>query len=389
MEQLQFKSLLSQVSTLNVHYKKINSLTGENFNIFRILKLESSEVRLHSAFLAALLNPKGSHGQKDTFLKLFIKHFSFKQNAMDAANCNVEIEKHTGFISEDGKEGGRIDIIIRDTKSGHQIIIENKIYAGDQHNQLTRYYNHSPNADLIYLTLTGKDPDKGSCGSLENDVHFKCYSYKVDILNWLEECRKEVAVFPLVRESITQYINLIKHLTNQTLNHAMGTELSQIIKSNLEASFTIADSLDNACDEVYDEFFIQLKEVCSAIGFNCTNNVDLDKNHTGIWISKSEWKYLNIGFQFQNYDKKLIYGFVTKKNPDQNITPTELRNKLTALSNNLSKTNKWWPWSQNMEAPYDDWSKYVAWRAMTDGSMLESMKDKIKLLNDTVQSLDL
>ncbi len=131
METIQFKTLLEQVNTLNNHYKRINDLTGENFNIFRILKLESSEVRLHSAFLAELLNPKGNHGQKDTFLKLFVDIFCFKNNPIDTESCRVVIEKHTGFISEDQTEGGRIDIIITD-KSKNQIIIENKIYAGDQ-----------------------------------------------------------------------------------------------------------------------------------------------------------------------------------------------------------------------------------------------------------------
>jgi len=228
METHHYKNLLTQVKTLNVHYNKINELTGENFNIFRILKLETSEVRMHSAFLAALLNPNGYHGQKDKFLKLFIKLFCFKEKLIDTATCKVEVEKHTGFISENGTEGGRIDIIITD-QFENNIIIENKIYAGDQTNQLIRYFNHSPNCDLMYLTLDGKEPSESSFGNLINDTHFKCYSYKSDILNWLEECRKEVATYPIIRESITQYINLIKHLTNQTLNHSMEDELNQLL----------------------------------------------------------------------------------------------------------------------------------------------------------------
>ena len=78
MELLQFKNLLDQVTAIYSKYEKIDELTGENFNVFRIIKLESSEVRMHSAFLAELLDPKGSHGQKDTFLKLFTKTFCFK-----------------------------------------------------------------------------------------------------------------------------------------------------------------------------------------------------------------------------------------------------------------------------------------------------------------------
>src|SRR5438270_4636302 len=101
MEIHHFKNLLDRVNSLSTHYKKINQLTGENFNVFRILKLESSEVRLHSAFLAELLNPKGSHGLKDIFLKLFLNAFCFKENEIDSARCNVEIEKHTGLVSDE------------------------------------------------------------------------------------------------------------------------------------------------------------------------------------------------------------------------------------------------------------------------------------------------
>lgn len=83
MKIIQEESLLDQVNALLKRYADINQITGEEFNIFRILKLESSEVRMHSAFLAELLNPKGSHGQKDTFLKLFIDRFCFKGNHFD------------------------------------------------------------------------------------------------------------------------------------------------------------------------------------------------------------------------------------------------------------------------------------------------------------------
>ncbi|MDB5016397.1 MAG: hypothetical protein JWQ84_1229, partial [Mucilaginibacter sp.] len=135
MEIHQFQSLLNQVNAITDRYKKINELTGENFNVFRILKLESSEVRMHSAFIAELLKPNGSHGQKDIFLKLFVNAFCFKDNLIDLQSCKVKVEESIGTISDDRTQGGRIDIVITD-KHYRKIIIENKIYAGDQDNQL-------------------------------------------------------------------------------------------------------------------------------------------------------------------------------------------------------------------------------------------------------------
>lgn len=386
MELSQLQNLLNQVGSLNSHYKKINELTGENFNIFRILNLESSEVRLHSAFLAELLNPLGKHGQKDIFLKLFINHFCFKNNEIDTTSCQVNIEKHTGFTSEDGLEGGRLDIVITD-KNYQRIIIENKIYAGDQKNQILRYYNYANNADLLYLTLDGKEPEEHSKGNLINNTHYKTCSYKTDIVAWLEDCRKEVAIYPIVRESITQYINLIKYLTNQTLNNNMQEELNQLLKQNLEASFLVADNLDKTLYATIGDFITKLKTMCETMGLNCYEGIDFEERYTGIFISSPKWQYVNIGFQFQNYDKEMRYGIVVKKDPSK--FPSELRQKLFALPNNMPKANNWWPWSDWVENPYSNWRKYEAWKAIENGEMLVYIKEKIEYLLKLTQNIKL
>lgn len=71
-------NLLNQVDTIAKHSEELSKLNGENFNIFSILGLESNENRKHSNFIAALLNPKSTHGQSNIFLDLFIKHFNLK-----------------------------------------------------------------------------------------------------------------------------------------------------------------------------------------------------------------------------------------------------------------------------------------------------------------------
>lgn len=388
MEITQFQNLLNQVQAITARYKKVNELTGENFNVFRILKLESSEVRMHSAFIAELLNPKGSHGQKDIFLKLFVTGFCFKENLVDTSSCKVKIEEHIGAISADKTQGGRLDIVITD-KHSHQIIIENKIYAGDQSHQLTRYYNYSDNADIIYLTLDGKDADESSKGDLKEGIHYKRYSYKNDILNWLELCRKEVAIYPIVREAITHYINLIKHLTNQTLNKAMQEELSDLLKTHLEASFAIADNLDKACAKTSKEFTGKIKAECESMGLKFVDNLNFEVRYTGIFISKPEWKYITIGFQFQNYDKELRYGIVAKHDPIKSPIPIEVRNKISSLPKNTLKINDWWPWYKPIEDPLNNWSKFQAWKAILDGRMQESFIEKINYLLEITKDLEM
>lgn len=384
----QFQNLFVKVGAVLEKYKKVNELTGENFNVFKILKLASSEVRMHSAFIAELLDPKGSHGQKDVFLKLFIKAFCFKEREIDTESCRVEIEKHTGFISDDRTEGGRIDVFISDRYNNH-IIIENKIYAGDQHNQLVRYYQHSKNADLFYLTLTGNQPSKNSHGNLEDETHFRCISYKRHIIDWLEDCRKEVTILPVIRESITQYINLIKYLTNQTQNHFMQEELSEIIKDNLEASLSIAGNIDKALDKVSLEFGAKLEKEFDDIGLKCHYNIDFKKRFNGIWIMKPEWKYISIGFQFQAYDKDMVYGLCCKKDPENYPIPNELIAKLKALPYNMKKNSDWWPWFNDVDEPYKNWHNYETWKTIIDGSMQKMILEKAQFLLKLTEGMDL
>src|SRR5579862_9510669 len=46
---------------------------GLSFNVFDILNVSEREVRCHSAFISALLNPNGLHGQGNEFLRQFIE----------------------------------------------------------------------------------------------------------------------------------------------------------------------------------------------------------------------------------------------------------------------------------------------------------------------------
>jgi hypothetical protein len=388
MELHVFQTLLTQIKTLNDHYTKINELTGDSFNVFKILKVETSEVKLHSAFIAELLNPKGSHGLKDVFLRHFVEMVCSKNLVFDTATALVQVERYTGMISKDELEGGYIDILITDGLN-KRIIIENKIKAGDQKNQLLRYYNFSPGAEIIYLTLDGKSPSDASCASLKQDEHFKCSSYQSDIIQWLEQCRKEAATSPIVRESISQYINLIKYLTNQTLSNIMSKDLDKVLLSNLEASFLIADGLDHALKSLIDELVDSLTSVYSVRGLVCSSNINLDKNYTGIFFTNADWKYVNLAFQFQNYDKILNYGFVCKKDPAKFSIPDELRVSLGNIPNNELKTNNWWPWYNKVEEPFDDWGKYKAYESIRNGSMLKSISEKVEFLLDKSSLLDL
>ncbi len=65
------KNLLNQVSFIQKKYNDLAEYSGEHYNIFDVLGVRSDELS-HSAILVNLMDAQGKHGQKDTFLKLFI-----------------------------------------------------------------------------------------------------------------------------------------------------------------------------------------------------------------------------------------------------------------------------------------------------------------------------
>lgn len=164
----ELKELLSEVTTISKNYDEIAKTSGENFNIFSIMSMESDERYTHSAIIGELLNPKGSHGQGSIFLKLFIDEIEplKKWDNFEYESAVVIIEEHLGKIDEEYSRGGFIDIVI---KSGNKtIIIENKIYAPEQKNQLQRYKYHYRECEcvLLYLNLSGISPTEYGIGKL-------------------------------------------------------------------------------------------------------------------------------------------------------------------------------------------------------------------------------
>lgn len=306
------KYFLNQVKLLSKHYEQIAAMSGENFNVFKILNLESSEVRLHSSMLAEFLNPKGSHGQGDLFLKLFTKQFGI--NNFDTKTAHAEVEKNIGLINSEYTEGGRIDILITDGNEVH-IIIENKIYAGDQKNQLLRYYNFDTKAKLFYLTLQGDEPSKESTANIVTPDKYTAISYSMDIIDWLENCKKEAVSLPIIRETIVQYINLIKVLTNQTTKEAMKDEIKQFLFDDPEYLDLIdlsRDVINSIVNETKEKFIAIRNELFPKVTIVIVNdlsimiqcNEDGDGVFVGYSLLKNNENY-NTSIEAQKYINEL------------------------------------------------------------------------------------
>ncbi len=249
---------LKEVQQQISFFAKQRELSGENFNIFSIMSMESDEVFTHSAIIAELLNPKGSHSLGTQPLKLFYTIVLNIEKFPENLEQHICIkEEYIGLITDD-KTGGRLDIVVKDS-SGNGLVIENKIYAGEQPDQLMRYKNKYSKATLLFLTLDG---DESKQLKTEDNIEYTTISYKEHIINWMEECSKLAYDKPILRETLKQYIHLLKKLTNQTTDNEMSEQIVTIIDNNFEAAAEIYKNFEKSLLKKHHEFLESIKEQC-------------------------------------------------------------------------------------------------------------------------------
>lgn len=360
--QLSISNLLSQVGIIKTKYDDLAAYTGENYNLFNVLGIYQDELS-HSAIIGDLLNAKGKHGQKDTFLKLFLEELpSFDEDSeqykvlhnFQSESSKVYIERHIGKVDFDKGEGGRIDILINDGKNN--IIIENKVWAGDQYLQLVRYNNQDKNAPILYLTLDGKEPSNDSKDYLILGKEFICLSYKVEIVRWLENCIKEMANKPFIRESLNQYLVLVKQLTNQSTNNKMKEETINILtksSENIMAAKMIADNYKLSVIELNKIQIQKLVTIFNQNGFNL-NEENIKRasreDGDGVFIPMKEFTLTDGDFELGiNVEliKNHFFFCVLRKNDNRkddvntNIKFQDIKNYLHSKIPNLSQVNPW------------------------------------------------
>jgi len=251
---------------------------GMLFNIFEVLDRGTDEEKGHSAFIAALLDPRGPHGQGTRYLKLFLEMLNeeARTTASSPSGDGETMTAYNAFSPLDPEsnwrvhceaatnENRRIDILLQSERQ--VVVIENKIYAGDQELQLQSYTEFARNLNkgkpwVVYLTLDGSDPSGWSRGELK-ESDFICLSYQFNIDNWIEACQEASVELPHIRETLYQYKQLIRKLTNRS--HAMQSvkELKELIINGHYIDTTI--ELEKALTEVriqgHWQFWTEMKK---------------------------------------------------------------------------------------------------------------------------------
>lgn len=310
----------------NVMTKKHD--TPGTMNIAEIMNRHHLENQ-HSNIISFLIDPEEIHNHPEygtKFLQLLKKK-----------GLNITGEKICNTVREDSTDDlRRIDIFVE--TENEYIIIENKVYADDQDNQIHDYieyvkekYSADEKVFVVYLNPRGYEPSEKSISpeelaNLKNEKRFITLSYSDDILNWLGqlEFKKDEDV---LKAGIVQYIDVVQAITNKRkevfkMNEEIANELfyeyGKLSREELKEKLHLMNSFqDNINLTLFINFFEEIyKEGKGKLKFLCNGN----SNHenTEAWEKDviQNRKRFGIRYSFNNHEKDL---FVTDLNSNDFI----------------------------------------------------------------------
>jgi len=299
---------------LQQFYEKKEKMKLRGFNDFNYIDLLKGyyDENTHSKIIAEFLNPEGSHYQGSIFLDKFLDIIG-KQNS----NKNWKVQ--TEFFVENciGNGQGRIDIFLYND-SNEFIIVENKIFAGDQQSQIKKYVECIKKGDsskkilVIYLTLDGKKPSEWSLDgyTIENEnllengnfvADIKLLSYKTDILEWLSRCISDIENISNLKEALKQYKKAVESVTDMEENIM---NLKDFLSKD-ENKEILIDLIEN-----FDEFYMFLKRSNGL----CKKNIEQEQLEVIIEQIKYQIRK-NIANKIKEFLKKEKYNVIEGHEP--------------------------------------------------------------------------
>ncbi len=180
-------------------------------NIFNILRLGPDEVR-HSRFLAWLMDGEETHLQGSIFLQSFLQAIDMPQQFTEEP---YEVWR---------ERPDRIDISIH-SQNRFAIYIENKIDAGEGHQQLSREYaslshwsrpgrwNVPPEGRvLVFLTPDGRLPETLPDSDTLTEARFVALSYPNLVAHLWATAMSDRCSSKFIRRLVRDYIGTIQNI---------------------------------------------------------------------------------------------------------------------------------------------------------------------------------
>ncbi|PLT23646.1 hypothetical protein CXF62_00780 [Psychrobacter sp. MES7-P7E] len=398
-------SMSTVQSLINGVSQKINALEtaqalysrqlSPDFSTFEYISTD--ELGL-SRILAALLDPKGSHAQQESFLRLFVEHclpviyqdYNWQIFFNNLEKTEVFLEEVTGKSNTQR----RMDIYLRCQvgDESYGICIENKPYAADQSNQLIDYYHelkergHS-SRHIVYLNEYNGTPDEKSVDArvLEKWKKDKEYSHLrfSDLIGWLKACQVECQ-----NHSVSEFI---AQLTKFIQKQFMGIEdmnednaILDIIKQNA-ATIDASIKVSNTVDRMKKELIAKLK--VDLLAKYKKTDYELDLSYIGEGRRYEQIRFIIPGydmgwvcFEFDNagFDRPILGIKFTSVEAVKACLHTEgMKTVLnTMLTDKKVSSSAQWPAYYYFD-PQDWKGSSEAWLMINEGTMADKILEEI------------
>ena len=243
-------NFFEELKRFNEKQKKQKQRGLNDYNMVNVVRKENAEVGMHSNVIYSLIDPNGLHYQDDLFLQIFIKDVLEINDFGDILSVQAE---------ESTNEKGRVDFTIKSSK--YYIGIEMKIDAGDSDNQISHYFkdleekarkDSGQKVKIYYLTKNGKDASFHS----HREIEYKKISFENHILQWIENCQKEVRNITNLNEAFENYKDIVKKITNKYEGRVMSLK-NELLKN--EEYFELAKQISEAFQEAKNEKINEFK----------------------------------------------------------------------------------------------------------------------------------
>ena len=376
-----------------------------NFSIFNFINTDELGI---SKILADLLNPKGTHGQNELFLKLFIQYClpevdiedNWQAYIKDAYQTNVSTE----VITQASGTKRRMDIYlegeIQDKKYG--ICIENKPYASDQPEQIKDYAEELKRRKInhwhiVYLSEYKELPSENSITTedlreLRDKNKFTSLKFG-SLVEWLKACRLECQNNS-VSEFLIQFSTFIERQFLGIESMSKSNAVLEIMKknsSNIEASLVIQNNIERMKESFISDLVVQLKAK-TAENKNSKVNVKYSKDHTRHGLITFA-TLNNVGFVCLEFDRPynapdLGFRFISEKEKDREDASKYIEKINKQLNDKIHdknfKSSEWYPGYYSFE-PYDWWDiETRPWDKISDGKMASKILNEVDRIVDAL-----
>jgi len=219
------------------------------------LDTSRTEIR-HSNFLGWILDPKGTHGMGELFLRKFLRDIFSDEKITSYSQFDVD-----GFDLRDveiRREWKHIDILV--IHSEFVVVVENKIDSTDHSDQLKRYRNtveeYFPEHNKVYVYLTpyGNDPNDSEAGKVYVNYSYEFLSDALERILQIygESLSNKVVIY------LQDYLTILRRelMKSDELN-----ELAvKVYKAHRDAFDFIINNRPDPATELYPYFESKIQE---------------------------------------------------------------------------------------------------------------------------------